>query len=176
MAGKGSRLGRFDSEDRFCRFNSRLGWITLAASPDGLRGLWFEGQHYFPDLPDRLPDTVEGVLKEAEHQLQAYFSGQRQDFDLPLDLSRGTDFQRGVWQALINLPFGSTTTYANLARQIGRPDAVRAVGAAIGRNPISVIVPCHRVLGTDGSLTGYAGGLERKIELLRIEGHHDLLG
>lgn len=116
------------------------------------------------------------MLKEAEHQLQAYFSGQRQDFDLPLDLSRGTDFQRGVWQALINLPFGSTTTYANLARQIGRPDAVRAVGAAIGRNPISVIVPCHRVLGTDGSLTGYAGGLERKIELLRIEGHHDLLG
>lgn len=176
MATHGSRLGAFGPEDRFHAFDSPLGRITLAASPLGLRGLWFEGQHYFPDLPPVIDAAGDGLLRSAEQQLLAYFAGRRRAFELSLDLSAGTLFQQQVWRALIQLPFGSTTTYAEMARRIGRDRAIRAVGAAIGRNPISVIVPCHRVLGSDGSLTGYAGGLERKIELLRIEGHHDLLG
>lgn len=160
----------FDESDRFNCFDSALGPITLAASERGLRGLWFEDQHYFPELPDRPFSPRDSLLQEAEKQLGEYFSGKRKMFDLPLDFSRGTSFQQSIWHELTRQPFGVTTTYSELANRIGRAKAVRAVGAAIGRNPISVIVPCHRVLGSDGSLTGYAGGLERKIELLRIEG------
>ncbi len=166
-------VGRFDPQDRFHRFQARLGEITLAASSRGLRGLWFAGQNYFPNLPTGWRDDASDVLAEAERQLHAYFAGERRAFDVPLDLSRGTDFQQSVWNALRELPWGETTTYAALAARLNRSRAVRAVGAAIGRNPISVIVPCHRVLGSDGSLTGYAGGLERKVALLRIEGHQD---
>lgn len=177
MSGHAGRFsGSFRATDRFLRFQSRLGGITLAASDIGLRGLWFEGQHYFPQVPEESLVADDPLLDEARRQLQGYFSGQRQGFELPLDLSQGTGFQQRIWQVLLQIPFGTTTSYAELAARIGRRDAVRAVGAAIGRNPISVIVPCHRVLGSDGSLTGYAGGLERKIELLRIEGWHDLLG
>lgn len=169
MATQPTGIRVFDPHDRFHRFDSALGPITLAASDTGLRGLWFEGQHYFPNLPDRPFSPRDSVLRKAEQQLREYFAGQRKTFDLPLDFSRGTPFQRSIWTALTRQPFGVTTTYSTLASQIGRANAVRAVGAAIGRNPISVIVPCHRVLGSDGSLTGYAGGLERKIALLRIE-------
>ena len=110
------------------------------------------------------------MLQRAAAQLNEFFSGQRQSFDLPLDLTNGTAFQQAVWQALLAIPFGQTTSYGELARRIGRPKAVRALGAAVGRNPIGIIVPCHRVIGADGSLTGYAGGLDRKTALLRIEG------
>jgi methylated-DNA-[protein]-cysteine S-methyltransferase len=110
------------------------------------------------------------VLRETEQQLADYFAGRRRQFDLPLDLSHGTAFQQSVWQALLAIAPGRTTSYGALALAVGKPAAVRAVGAAVGRNPISVIVPCHRVLGADGSLTGYAGGLERKRALLELEG------
>ena len=110
------------------------------------------------------------MLREAAAQLAAYFAGTRADFDLPLDLQAGTPFQQSVWDALRAIPRGRTTSYAELARRLGRPQAARAIGAAVGRNPVSIVVPCHRVLGTDGTLTGYAGGLERKTALLQLEG------
>ncbi len=150
-----------------------LGTVRLAASPAGLCGLWFDGQRHLPaqlDGPDawaQAPDHP--VLCQAAEQLQQYLLGKRQHFDLPLDLGGGTAFQQAVWQALLRIPPGRTTSYGALGREIGRPAAVRAVGAAVGRNPLSVVVPCHRVLGGDGSLTGYAGGLERKAALLRLE-------
>jgi len=102
-------------------------------------------------------------------QLAEYFSGRRQHFDLPLDLQAGTVFQQLVWRALLSIAAGATTSYGHLSAKIGKPAAVRAVGAAVGRNPISIVVPCHRVLGADGSLTGYAGGLARKTALLSLE-------
>jgi methylated-DNA-[protein]-cysteine S-methyltransferase len=103
-------------------------------------------------------------------QLDEYFAGTRTRFELTLDLQGGTAFQQSVWQALLSIPRGETTTYGDLSRRVGQASAVRAVGAAVGRNPVSIVVPCHRVLGSDGSLTGYAGGLERKEALLRLEG------
>ena len=110
------------------------------------------------------------ILQEAVKQLTAYFAGQKNSFDLPLDLSAGSPFQQAVWQALLAIERGSTTSYGALSSLIGRPSAVRAVGGAIGRNPLSVVVPCHRVIGSTGSLTGYAGGLARKTALLQLEG------
>jgi methylated-DNA-[protein]-cysteine S-methyltransferase len=110
------------------------------------------------------------MLKIAIAQLRDYFDGQRTSFDLPLDLQGGTPFQQSVWHALLAIPHGAKTTYATLSRDIGAPQAVRAVGAAVGRNPVSIVVPCHRVLGASGSLTGYAGGVERKSALLKLEG------
>jgi methylated-DNA-[protein]-cysteine S-methyltransferase len=104
-------------------------------------------------------------------QLQDYFAGHRTVFDLPLDLSRGTAFQQSVWQALLNIGAGTHQSYGQLAARLSKPQAVRAVGAAVGRNPVSIIVPCHRVLGSTGQLTGYAGGLERKRALLQLEGY-----
>jgi methylated-DNA-[protein]-cysteine S-methyltransferase len=108
------------------------------------------------------------VLKAAETQLREYFAGVRKSFDLPLDM-RGTDFQKRVWRELQRIPYGETSSYAAIAKRIGRPQACRAVGAANGRNPISIIVPCHRVIGADGSLTGFGGGLEAKVLLLEHE-------
>jgi len=153
------------------RWTSPLGPMILAADADGLRGLWFEGQKHPPDTRD-WPDasTDHPLLQQAISQLERYFAGDMNAFDLPLLLSDGTPFQRQVWQALRAIAPGETTSYATLAARIGRPAAVRAVGAAVGRNPLSIIVPCHRVLGARGELTGYAGGLERKTALLRLEG------
>jgi methylated-DNA-[protein]-cysteine S-methyltransferase len=151
-------------------FDSALGRVTLAATDKGLAGLWFDGQRHWPDMTGWQPDPDHPVLRETERQLTDYFAGRRRDFDLPLDLSHGTAFQQSVWRALLAIPVGRTTTYGTLGVDLGKPAAVRAVGAAVGRNPISVIVPCHRVLGSDGSLTGYAGGLERKRALLDLEG------
>ncbi len=153
---------------------SPLGPLRLVASAAGLAGVWFvDHQRHAPTTEQVLawPVAAAGhpVLEPAARQLQAYFQGQRQRFDLPLDLAQGTPFQREVWQALCAIPFGQTYSYGELAQTIGRPKAVRAVGAAVGRNPLSIVVPCHRVLGGDGSLTGYAGGLDRKRALLRLE-------
>ncbi|GAB4195499.1 MAG: methylated-DNA--[protein]-cysteine S-methyltransferase [Wenzhouxiangellaceae bacterium] len=108
------------------------------------------------------------ILREAVDQLQSYFSGQQQRFDLPL-APQGTEFQQQVWQALQEIPFGATQSYSELANRVGRPQASRAVGAANGRNPIAIIIPCHRVIGANGTLTGYAGGLQRKEYLLQHE-------
>ena len=149
---------------------SRFGGVRLVATDRGLAGVWFDAQRHFPDMTGWQTDDAHPVLREAAAQLADYFDGKRQQFDLPLDLSHGTAFQQSVWQALLAIPAGATTSYGQLSAGIGKPAAVRAVGAAVGRNPISVIVPCHRVLGSDGSLTGYAGGLERKTALLELEG------
>jgi methylated-DNA-[protein]-cysteine S-methyltransferase len=114
-------------------------------------------------------DRTHPLLVEAERQLAEYFAGRRQRFALPLDPS-GTTFQRDVWDALQTIPFGETRSYAQIAKQIGQPRAVRAVGAANGRNPLSIVVPCHRVVGSTGALTGFAGGLAVKARLLALEG------
>ena len=154
------------------RCPSPLGEVRLAASSLGLVGLWFDGQRHLPaqlDGPGAWPATdAHPVLREAARQLQEYLGGTRTRFDLSLDLRGGTPFQQSVWRALCTIPRGRTS-YLAIAKALGKPSAVRAVGAAVGRNPVSVAVPCHRVLGSDGSLTGYAGGLERKRALLRLE-------
>ena len=147
-----------------------LGPMLLAATDRGLCGVWFVGQRHGPDASGWREDPRHPLLLQGIAQLRAYFAGERQAFDLPLDLQAGTPFQQSVWQQLLAIPPGGTTSYAELARRIGRAQAARAVGAAVGRNPVSIFVPCHRVIGTGGSLTGYAGGLERKTALLRLEG------
>ena len=146
-----------------------LGPVLLARTEVGLAGAWFEGQKAHPGVLAAPQADADPLLCEAARQIEAYFAGHRSNFDLPLDL-QGTAFQRKVWQALRCIDRGRTSSYADIAQAIGSPGAVRAVGAAVGRNPVSVIVPCHRVIGSDGSLTGYAGGLPRKEALLRLEG------
>jgi methylated-DNA-[protein]-cysteine S-methyltransferase len=143
--------------------------MTLAATGKGLAGVWFNGQQHMPATGIWPQQQDHPVLLRAQEQLQAYFAGQCQGFDVPLDLHGGTAFQQAVWQALLSIPAGATTSYGVLAERIGRPTAARAVGAAVGRNPVSIIVPCHRVVGAHGALTGYAGGLERKTALLQLE-------
>jgi len=154
--------------------DSPLGPITLAASAQGLCGLWFEDQKHGPSPAQRqqwASDATHPVLQSAAAQVLAYLSGQILRWEGPLDLSVGTRFQQSVWQALLCIPAGQSQSYGDLARLLDRPQAVRAVGAAVGRNPVSIIVPCHRVLGAGGQLTGYAGGLWRKQALLQLEGH-----
>ena len=156
------------------RTDTPLGKMTLARTNQGLCGAWFEDQRDAPPASQFLPTlarTDDPVLNAAADQLQAYFGGRLQRFDLPLDLSAGTAFQQAVWHALLDISHGQLDRYSALAQRIGKPAAVRAAGGAIGRNPLSIIVPCHRVLGRDGQLTGYSGGLWRKQALLRIEGH-----
>ncbi|MDP2452412.1 MAG: methylated-DNA--[protein]-cysteine S-methyltransferase [Polaromonas sp.] len=207
---------KFDTSIVQTRFQSPLGTIIIAATHQGLAGLWFEGQRHLPRellaptlvasrtaLPPegalRLrpgkagsaapageeepatpvasrrtamwpSDPEHPVLKEVMRQLGEYFAGRRTEFDVPLDLAHGTAFQQSVWQALLAIPQGGTASYSEVGRRIGKPAAVRAVGAAVGRNPVSIIVPCHRVMGANGALTGYAGGLDRKTALLKLEG------
>jgi methylated-DNA-[protein]-cysteine S-methyltransferase len=156
------------------RTDSPLGPVTLAASAQGLCGLWFDDQKHGPTAADRqhwISDTSNPLLLNAIRQLEAYFAGKLTVFDLPLDLSAGTPFQQAVWQALLAIRSGHSLSYGALAAQLHKPQAVRAVGAAVGRNPVSIIVPCHRILGAGGQLTGYAGGLWRKEALLKLEGH-----
>ena len=150
-------------------YKSPLGRIHLLASENALLGLWFDRQDYFPALKAFAKATSHPVLDPALMQLEAYFLGRRKQFSLPLDLSFGTPFQQSVWRALQTIAPGKTSSYGAIASAIGRPAAVRAVGGAIGRNPISIVVPCHRIIGNDGRLTGYAGGLPRKIALLQLE-------
>lgn len=145
-----------------------LGPVRIARTATGLAGLWFEGQKHHPGALQAPLQPDDPLLREAAAQLRRYFAGDIRAFDLPLDL-QGTPFQRTVWQALLRIPAGRTCSYGELAQAIGRPRAVRAVGAAVGRNPASLVVPCHRVLGQDGSLTGYAGGVQRKQSLLQLE-------
>jgi methylated-DNA-[protein]-cysteine S-methyltransferase len=150
------------------RFDSPLGPLTAAATDRGLAGLWFDGQTHHPELLDAPLDDRQRFIVMARAELERYWQGDVA-FTVPLDLY-GTPFQRAVWQALRSIPRGHTCSYADIANAAGAPSAVRAAGAAIGRNPVSVIVPCHRVIGRDGSLTGYAGGLHRKQALLQLEG------
>ena len=151
------------------RIDTPLGPVTAARSAAGLSGLWFDGQKHHPG-PLAVPhdDGRDPVLTAAAEALGAYFSGR--PFTLPPLDPAGTAFQRAVWQALLAIAPGRPATYGALAERLGRASAARALGAAVGRNPISVLVPCHRVVGADGSLTGYAGGLARKQALLALEG------
>ena len=150
--------------------HSPLGDLLLVAHEQALCGCWFADQ---ADIPAWAGSAVESDsqrwLQAARAQLQAYFDGQRRHFELPLDLGRGTAFQQSVWRALAAIPCGQTTRYGQLAQTLGRPRAVRALGGAVGRNPIAIILPCHRVIGADGRLTGYSGGLARKTFLLQLE-------
>ena len=153
----------------YSEMNSPLGTLLLTAEDGALTGMHFPGQkHDRPRQPGWRRADDEPVLARARAQLAEYFDGRRSKFDLPL-APRGTPFQQAVWQALLAVPFGATSTYGAIAAAIRRPKAVRAVGAAIGANPIGIVVPCHRIVGRDGSLTGYAGGLDRKAKLLALE-------
>jgi methylated-DNA-[protein]-cysteine S-methyltransferase len=152
------------------RIDTPLGPLTAAATAKGLAGLWFDGQAHHPGALSVPVDEHHPQLQRAARAVAAYFDGADDPLrGLPLDL-HGTPFQQAVWQALLALPRGATCSYAQIAAAVGSPAAVRAAGAAIGRNPVSILVPCHRVLGKDGSLTGYAGGLPRKQALLAAEG------
>jgi methylated-DNA-[protein]-cysteine S-methyltransferase len=149
------------------RFESPLGPLTAAATEHGIAGLWFDGQAHHPGPLDAPVNPDHPWLVKLRDALDAYWAGAHA-FDVPLDL-HGTPFQQQVWRALLAIEPGRTSTYAQVAAQCGAPRAVRAAGAAIGRNPVSIVVPCHRVVGRDGALTGYAGGLPRKQALLRME-------
>jgi methylated-DNA-[protein]-cysteine S-methyltransferase len=151
------------------RIATPLGPLLLVRTRAGLAGAWFEGQRHHPPAYDAPLHAGDALLARAAAQIGRYFEGRDAAFDLALDLV-GSPFQRAVWLALLAIPRGRTRTYADIARSVGAPAAVRAVGAAVGRNPLSIVVPCHRVIGSTGSLTGYAGGLDRKAALLRLEG------
>lgn len=154
----------------FTLMNSPIGPLRLLASDKGLAGVYFERTRPQRRQPvGDVENPKHPVLVEAEKQLREYFSGTRQAFDLKLDFA-GTPFQRSVWKALLTIPFGQTRSYAEIAKQVGRPSACRAVGAANGANPVAIIAPCHRVIGSSGALTGFGGGLDVKAELLRLEG------
>ena len=149
---------------------SPLGEVLLGFDDEALLGLWFRGQKHEPQVgPHWVRHDGHPIGRAAAARVARYFDGVEAPVDLPLRL-RGTPFQRAVWDALRAIPRGTTIAYAELARRVGAPAAVRAVGAAVGRNPVSILVPCHRVVGSDGSLTGYAGGVPRKASLLRLEG------
>ena len=149
------------------RYASPLGGILLAADEQGLTGLWFDGAKYFAaNLPEEREEKRTPILDETARWLDLYFAGRQPDFTPPLHLV-GSAFRQRVWERLLAIPYGQTTTYGAL---LGGGMSARAVGGAVGHNPISIIVPCHRVVGANGSLTGYAGGLDRKIRLLALEG------
>jgi methylated-DNA-[protein]-cysteine S-methyltransferase len=151
----------------YTRMDSPIGELLLVGDGRALHGLHMqEGRTAASVHPEWRP--ADEPFAGVRRQLSEYFDGERDEFDVPLAMT-GTPFQRRVWQALQRIPYGETTTYGELARRLGRPSASRAVGLANGRNPIAVIVPCHRVIGSDGSLTGYGGGVERKRLLLELE-------
>jgi methylated-DNA-[protein]-cysteine S-methyltransferase len=151
-------------------YNSPLGRLLLTAANDRLTGVWFDGQPHLPDMTAWPNAPQHPVLQQAKTQLTDYFAGRRSTFDLPLDLSSGTDFQQQVWRALQKIPAGATCSYGALSAAIGKPTAVRAVGGAIGRNPLGIVIPCHRVIGAKGAMTGYTGGVQHKVALLQLEG------
>jgi methylated-DNA-[protein]-cysteine S-methyltransferase len=157
------------SDFRYKTIPSPVGRLTLVSCGDMLAAvLWEQDRPGRVRLGELKESGTHPVLVEAERQLQEYFAGERREFALPLDF-RGTDFQCRVWQALRTIPYGETRSYGDIAGQIGSPKAVRAVGAANGKNPLSIIAPCHRVIGANGSLTGFAGGLDVKQRLLEME-------
>lgn len=148
---------------RYTYAETPIGSILIAGDGKAIVETYFAGAK---PKPDWIRD--DDSLRDATDQLRAYFAGERQSFDLPL-APRGTEFQLSVWDALQRIPYGQTTTYSTIAERIGRPAAIRAVGAANGANPIPIIIPCHRVIGTNGSLTGFGGGLDVKRKLLALE-------
>lgn len=156
----------------FEHVDTPIGTLTLAADADGLRHIEFPDNRHPVSRKGWIPDAsgaAADVLRTTREQLREYFDGTRRAFDLPLQ-PQGTPFQMDVWRMLATIPWGATWSYRDLARAIGKPEAVRAVGAANGRNPLPIVLPCHRVIGADGSLTGFGGGLPIKAALLRLEG------
>lgn len=154
---------------RYRRIDSAMGPLFATVTDAGIGAIHFIGGRHAPAIaPDWIEDRHSALLDACEAQLREYLAGRRRSFALAL-APRGTGFQRQVWREIARIAFGETITYRELARRCGRPRAIRAAAAAAGRNPLSIVVPCHRVVGTDGSLTGYAGGLERKARLLALE-------
>ena len=154
----------------FQKLRTPIGDLTLIANEIGLRAVLWPDDKDRISLPTQLiASETDVVLTEAAFQIEQYFAGERTAFDVPLDL-HGTDFQRAAWMSLANIPYGDTWTYKQQSEHLGRPKAMRAVGAANGKNPVSIVLPCHRVIGANGSLTGFAGGLEAKKHLLLLEG------
>ena len=150
-------------------YSSPFGNILLASTKDYLTGLWFEGEKYYPkefEQEAEIKDTP--ILLKAKQWLDIYFSGVNPEFTIPIEFN-GTEFQKKVWRILMDIPYGKTVSYGEVAHLLGNIKASQAVGGAVGKNPISIIVPCHRVIASDGSLTGYAGGLEIKQKLLNLE-------
>jgi methylated-DNA-[protein]-cysteine S-methyltransferase len=148
--------------------DSPVGELTLVARDDVLSGIYFPGHWHMP-APQVFGTRVEGGFELAQQQLGEYFAGERTEFELATTVA-GEEFQRRVWELIDRIPYGETTTYGEMAQELGDPALAREVGAAVGRNPLSIVVPCHRVVGKGGKLTGYAGGLERKRFLLELEG------
>ena len=156
------------------KYNSPIGKITLASNGQELTGLWFDGQKYFAaNLPDGSEEKDLPIFEKTKEWLNEYFSGKAPDFTPNLSMAGISPFRKCVWEILLSVPFGKTTTYGQIAKEIeaetGKRVSAQAVGGAVGHNAISIIIPCHRVLGSNGSLTGYAGGLEKKIALLKLE-------
>lgn len=155
-------------------YNSPLGRILLAADEEGLTGLWFENSKYFgSNLPQEYRESMNGVLLMTKRWLDIYFAGENPDFLPPIHLI-GTPFQKEVWKILLEIPYGKTTTYGEIAERLAKEKGIprmsaQAVGGAVGHNPISILVPCHRVMGKNGSLIGYAAGLDKKVKLLEME-------
>jgi methylated-DNA-[protein]-cysteine S-methyltransferase len=150
-------------------YESPYGQMLLVANDEGLCGVYFGGQKYYPQIESPLRrDANQATLRQAKRELTQYFAGKRKRFEVKL-VPEGTPFQRSVWKAISSVKFGETISYGELAQRAGYPGSARAAGAATGRNPIGIIVPCHRIVGSNGSLTGYAGGLDRKRALLALE-------
>lgn len=168
MKRAGSKTNRVVAQGRI---DTPMGTMTAAVTPRGLAGLWFDKQQHHPGTLDAARDDGHEHVRAAKRWLDAYWSGEPTGH-IALD-PEGTPFQQDVWRALLAIDHGRTSTYGAIAAAIGRPEASRAVGAAIGRNPVGIIVPCHRVIGRDGTLTGYAGGLDRKRQLLKHESLHE---
>ena len=150
------------------QFETPQGTMLATATDNGLAGVYFKGQKHFPKQREWQRDARHPVLRQAKRELAEYFAGRRKRFDVALD-PQGSVFQRSIWKAISKVGFGRTLTYGELAQRAGHPGSARAAGAATGRNPLSIIVPCHRIMCADGSLTGYAGGLSRKRALLELE-------
>lgn len=153
----------------YTRIDSPIGPLLLAASDAGMHTIEFQDAKHRVKRGDDWEQSAHPLLERARRQLEEYFAGKRRSFDLPL-APQGTPFQRQVWQTLAGIGYGETLSYGQLAARVGRPTASRAVGAANGRNPLPIVLPCHRVIGADGSLTGFGGGLPTKRFLLRLEG------
>ena len=153
----------------YTHIDSPVGPLLLASDGDGLRLIEFHAPRHAMRRDADWREGDDATLRMTRAQLDEYFAGKRRDFDLPL-APRGTEFQRNVWHTLATIPYGETISYAQLATRVGKPSAMRAVGAANGRNPLPIVLPCHRVIGADGSLTGFGGGLPTKQFLLTLEG------
>lgn len=157
------------------KYKSPVGEITIASNGEMLTGLWFDGQKNFADtLPENYEEKDLPVFEQTKKWLDIYFSGKAPDFKPPLDMGGISPFRKRVWEIMLEIPFGQTSTYGKIAKQIaeetGKKVSGQAVGGAVGHNSISLVIPCHRVVGTNGGLTGYAGGIDKKIKLLRLEG------